>query len=96
MGANLAKIRNEVLKVQSGGGRVRYSEKIKKAVLDALASGIKPSEISGATGLNAPVIFKWRQRSQKTFRALRVSASEAVGATSSISIFLREIMGILR
>ena len=67
-------IKDEVLRLQQAGGkRVRYPEQIKQSVLKILNSGMGLSEVSRATGLNAPAILKWSQKLGDEFRTVKIS-----------------------
>ncbi len=61
----------ETHRTNSGGKRVRFPDEIRKAVSDLVASGIKPHQISKATGLSHGGIMTWAKRFSK-FKSLKV------------------------
>ncbi len=83
----ISKIREEVLSAKSSNGKpVRYSEKIKKSVLEMLSSGLRPGAVAKLTGLNPPVIFKWSRRYGNEFRTVKVSSKIPRAEVSTIHI----------
>jgi hypothetical protein len=85
----IAKIREAVLSAKSSDGKpVRYSEKIKKSVLEMLRSGLRPGVVAKLTGLNTPVIFKWAHRYGDEFRAVKVSSKLPRAEVSTIHVVM--------
>lgn len=85
----IEKIKEAVLRTQEAGGeRPRYSDEVKKAVVEILSSGVGLTEASRLTGVRAPTILKWSRRVGGGFREVAISPEADARGETVISIIL--------
>ena len=77
-------VRRQVTRAKNAGGRIRYSESVRRAVLDWVRSGVPPIEVSELTGLPLQTLLRWSSVSADEFR--RVAAPISSAASSSFLV----------
>lgn len=83
----IAKIRETAEAERALGGRVRYSDEIKKSAVKLLSAGdISSADLAKATGIGEGTLISWAEGN--SFKKLKLLSTGAVNSNSGLSVIL--------